>query len=223
MRFVRLFAVLIPLFGIQAADTSLQAVFGRMDAAAAKFRGLRADMRHLTHTDIMQDDDVETGTIAVRRTNKDLHMLVNFNAPKQRKVTLLSDKAEVYYPKMNTVQVVSFGKAGKFKDQLLTLGFGSTSKELQGPYDVQLGGPDNVAGQSATRIVLIPKNKELLTMFPKIELWISDQTGITIQQKLNQPGKDYLLATYTNVQLANVSEAEVKLDVPKDAKRENLK
>jgi hypothetical protein len=37
--------------GLPGADTSLQAVFNRMDQASAKFKGLKADMRKLTHTE----------------------------------------------------------------------------------------------------------------------------------------------------------------------------
>ena len=77
-RFLCLLSVLVPLFGTRAADTSLETVLARMDSAAPKFRGLRADVRRVTHTEIVQSDEIETGKIAVRRPSpKDLRMRVD--------------------------------------------------------------------------------------------------------------------------------------------------
>jgi outer membrane lipoprotein-sorting protein len=101
--------------------------------------------------------------------------------------------------------------------QFLLLGFGSTSADLQSAYTISLGGPDTVAGQKTTRIILIPKDKELVKHYPKFELWISDETGIAVQQKVYGTGGDYDVATYTNMKLTNVPESDVKLQVPKDA------
>jgi hypothetical protein len=71
--------------------------------------------------------------------------------------------------------------------------------------------------------VLIPKSKEILQHVKKCELWISDK-GLTIQQKLDQGGGDYLLSTYSKINLsANIAESAVKLDIPKGAKRTKLK
>jgi outer membrane lipoprotein-sorting protein len=58
-------------------------------------------------------------------------------------------------------------------------------------------------------------------MYPKFELWISDRTGISIQQKMYEQGGDYSLATYTKMQTnINISEADVKMNLPKGVQRE---
>jgi hypothetical protein len=45
--------------------------------------------------------------------------------------------------------------------------------------------------------------------------------SIAVQQKLYEPGGDYLLATYTNIKLrANLPDSAVKMDLPKSVKRE---
>ena len=147
-------------------------------------------------------------------------MLILISPPNEKKVLIASNKVEIYYPKMNTVQEYELGKTGPLKDQLLSLTFGSTSKELLSGYSVTLGPSETAGGQNTTRLDLVPKDKELLKHYPKIQLWISDETGVTVQQKLNEPAGDYNQATYTNIQLANLSEADVKLDIPKDAVRE---
>lgn len=220
MRFLPLLSVLIPIFGLLGADTSLQTVLARMDTVSAKFHGLRADVKQVAHTEIVQSDEVEIGKIVVRRPSpKDLRMRVELQGANARMVSFLGTKAQMYYPKMNTVQEYTLGKFSKFKDQLFTLGFGSTSKDLEAAYSLQLGGPDIVAGHPATRIVLLPKEQQMRSMFPKIELWVLD-SGFVAQQKLYETGGDYLMATYTNMEQANVTDADVKLNVPKNAKWE---
>ena len=201
-----------------AADNSLQAVFSRMDQASARFKGLKADMRKLAHTEVINEDSVDIGSIVVRVPKPhDLRMLIDFQQPDQKQVMLAGTKVDIFYPKTLIVQEYDLGKHHRSQvEQFMLLGFGSNSKDLLESYSVKLGGPEAVAGESTTRIELIPKSKELLAQFPMFELWISDQTGISVQQKMFQPGKDYLLATYTKMQVnVNIPESAVKLNLPK--------
>jgi outer membrane lipoprotein-sorting protein len=205
------------------ADNSLQAVFSRMDQASAKFKGLKADMKKVAHTEVINDNSVDTGSIVVRVPKPhDLRMLVNFDQPHEQKVLIEGTKLQVYNPKTNIVQWFDLGKNHRNQiEQFLLLGFGSNSKDLLDYYSVKLIGHEVAGDEPASRIELIPKSKELLAEFPKFELWISDQTGIAVQQKMYQPGGDYSLATYTKMQTAiNIPEFAVKLNLPKGVKYE---
>ena len=85
------------------------------------------------------------------------------------------------------------------------------------------GGPETVAGQAATRIVLVPKSPDLAAQFPKFELWISEATGISIQQKVYEQGGNYSIATYSNMKLdPNIPDSAVKLNLPKGVVRRSL-
>jgi outer membrane lipoprotein-sorting protein len=200
------------------ADT-LNEVFARMDKAAAAFHGFKADISKVSHLDAINENTVDSGTITVRRAKpQDMNMLVDFKVQEPKKVALSGKKVEIYYPKLNSVDQYDLSKEYKLMaQQFLLLGFGSTSAELKSAYTVSLGGPETVAGQKTTRIVLIPKDTELAKHYPKFELWISDETGIAVQQKLYGTGGDYDVATYTNMKLMNVPESDVKLQFPKDA------
>ena len=210
-------------FGAQAADNSLESVFRRMDQASTRFKGLKANMRKLSHTAVINEDNVETGTIVVKAARPhELRILMDFEQPDRKRVKIDGTRVEVYYPKTNTVQEIDLGKNHRSQvEQFLRLGFGSSSQDLLSAYSVQPGGPETVAGEAATRIVLVPKSKELLAQFPKFELWISDQTGISIQQKMYQPGGDYSMATYANMQVnPNLPDSAVSLNLPKGVTRE---
>ncbi|SPF52598.1 conserved exported hypothetical protein [Candidatus Sulfopaludibacter sp. SbA4] len=212
-----------PHFGAAAADSSLEEVFTRMDQASAKFKGLKADTKKLSHTAIINEDSVDTGTVVVKIPRPhELRMLIDFQQPDQKKVRIDGTKVEIYYPKTNIVQEIDLGKNHRSQmEQFLRLGFGSNSRDLRDAYSVKLGGPETVAGEATTRIELIPKSKDLLAQFPKFELWISDKTGISVQQKMYQPGGDYSMATYTNMLVnPNLPDSAVSLNLPKGVTRE---
>src|ERR1043166_5936106 len=127
MRILSILLFGLPLFGTYAADNSLQTVLARMDSAAAKYKGMKADVRRLAHLEVLKEDTIETGTMAVRRPSaKELTMRITIQPPNEKQVRVTSAKAEIFYPKMNTVQEYEIGKAGAVKEQLLLLSFGST-------------------------------------------------------------------------------------------------
>ena len=226
---VRLFtlaAAVCLTFGASAADNSLQAVFQLMDKAAANFKGLTADVKQLSHEGAIGEEETYTGTIAFKLPKPhEVRMLIDFKEPDPKAVEVSGTKVRIYYPKAQEVQELNFGRSNRAQvEQFLKLGFGSTSKDLLEGYTVQYGEPEKINGESATRIVLTPKSPDLAAQFPKFELWISDTSGITVQQKMYQPGNTYNVATYSNIKLnANLPNSAVTLNVPKGVKITPLK
>jgi len=222
---VRLSAAAICFASGAAGADDLAGVFARMDKAAPSFKGLRADIRKMAHTAVINEDTIDTGTIVVKVPKPhDFHMLVDLQKPDKKAVGISGTLVEMYYPKSNEVQWKNLGKGHKTEiEQFLRLGFGSNSKELQDAYTVTYGGAETVAGQKASRIVLVPKSADMVAMFPKFELWISDATGISIQQKIYEQGGNYTIATYENMKLdANIPDSAVKLNLPKGVIRRPL-
>jgi outer membrane lipoprotein-sorting protein len=217
-----IFATMALGWGAPAADSSLAATLARMDEAAAKFKGLQADVQKVSHTAVINEDSADTGTIAVKRPNAhDIRVLINFQSPNPKQVMIAGIKVGFYYPGINTVQEFDLGKSRTLVEQFMLLGFGSNSRDLKSAYSIRLGGPETVAGQKATRIELIPKSQDVLAHLKRVDLWISDAMGIAVQQKLYETGGDYLLATYTNIKLRpNLPDSAVRLDLPKSVKRE---
>ena len=209
-------------WGAPAADSSLAATLARMDDAAARFKGLQADMQKVAHTAVINEDTVEAGTIAVKRLKPyDIRVRIDFQSPNPRQVAIADVKGAMYYPGINTVQEYDLGKSRTLVEQFMLLGFGSNSKDLKSAYSIGLGGPETVAGQKTTRLELIPKSQDVLEHLKRVDLWISDTMSIAVQQKLYEPGGDYLLTTYTNIKLRpNLPDSLVKLDLPKSVKRE---
>lgn len=203
---------------VHGAD-DLAAVFAKMDEAAPKFRGMRSDVKRISHVAIMPNEDTtDSGTILVRVPKPhDYHMLIDFQQPDKKTVELAGTTVRIYYPKSNEVQEKNLGKENKgLVEQFMKLGFGSNSKELQQSYTMTYVGEETVAGQKTWRIALVPKSPDLAATYPKFELWISQANGISIQQKIYENGGNYTIATYPTMKLdANIPESAVKLNLPK--------
>ena len=223
MRWVQSAIVLLGAACASGAGNSLETTLARMDEAARTFRGLRADMQKVSHVEVLKLDNIEAGTIVVKRGSKphDVRMLIDIKPPDAKTALIAGADLDIYYPKINTVQEWDFGKNKDLVYQFMLLGFGGNSRDLQDAYSIKLGGPETAAGEKTTRIELVSKSKELLAHFKKFELWISDEKGITVQQKMHQSGGDYILNTYTNMKVnPSLSDSDLKLNVPKNAKRE---
>jgi outer membrane lipoprotein-sorting protein len=207
-----------------AADRSLPETLARMDEAAAKFKGLSANVEYVTHMETIHEEDSQSGTILVKRPRpKELHVKIAIEKPDPKVAVTDGNKGEVYYPRSGEVQKIDLGHKRSLVDMILTLGFGGNSRELENDYQVKLGGAEAVGGESATRLELIPKAPEMLAEWKRIDLWISDKTGYTLQQQFYERGRDYTLIRYTNVRLnPDLPDSDFKLDVPRGTRREDL-
>lgn len=207
-----------------AAADPLDTVMSHMDQAATTFKGLTADIQKVSHTDVVNVNDTDSGTIVVKKYKPgDTRIRIDFTAPRQQTVAIGGGKAIVYKPVTNEAQEVDLGKNRGIVDQFMLLGFGSNSRELKSAYSITMGGPDTVNGEKTTRILLVPKDKEVLAHVKRCELWISEK-GWTVQQKFYTDQKDYVLSTYSHMNFnPSISDKDVKLELPKGVKATKLK
>lgn len=212
-----LLAAALPLSAETAPD-----VLARMDAEAPAFHQITAKLKKTEFTEVLNDTTVEAGNFWLRRTNRGIVMRTEFTTPKnQRAVGVEGNRAEIYYPNINTVQIYDLGKFGSLVDQFLVLGFGNSGKEIGKSYTVTLGGEETVGGQKTSRLELIPRSEKVRGQFDRIELWIPLKAGHPVQQRLNQPNGNYYLFTYTDIKLnPSLPVADFRLTLPAGAKKE---
>ena len=190
-----------------------------MDRSAAAFKSMSADVKWVEHTAVINDDAVDTGTIKLKRSKRDIRALVEFMEPDRKSVSLHEKKVEIYYPKIQTIEEYDVGAHRELLNQFLLIGFGTSGKELAEEYNMSVLGNGTVDVQKTTRLELVPKSPDALKHLKKLEIWLGEN-GYPVQQKFYLPGGDYKLVTYTNVKVnVPLSDADLKLKVPKDAKR----
>ena len=183
-----------------AADTR-DAVLTRMDQAAASFHAMTASVRHTTYTAVLDDKNVEEGRVEMQKVAAgEIRGLVEFTKPNHKFYLFEKRKLQIYTPKINTVQVFDLGKHGEQLDQFLSIGFGTSGKELAQGYDVSVDGGDTVDGQKTTKLTLVPKTGEAKQYLTKIELWLTAD-NYPIREKLFEPSGDYVLVDYSDVKI----------------------
>ena len=212
---------------VHAADPVLDAVFQRMDKASTTFKGFTSDFVRIDHSDLVDVNDRSVGTFALRKSGPHslqvLEKIDTLNGKPDAVITeFVGTRVTVYHPQTNgPATEYEFGKKYRGVEEAALGVFGGSSKDLQQDYKVAFGGAGSVDGRPAARLILNPNEPQLAQTFPKIEIWISDATGIAVQQKLYEKGeKDYHLLTYSNMKLGPVGENQVKLNLPRGVKIE---
>jgi outer membrane lipoprotein-sorting protein len=214
-----LFLASVPLL---ATGGGLQDVMSKMDSAAPKFSGMAADLEKVDYTKVIDDKSIETGTILVRRPRPhELQVKIEIVKPDQRFIVLRGQKAELYYPKIRTVQEIDLGKQTDLVNSVILVGFGVTGKELQANYIVKFVGEETVANQKAFHLELVPKDANLKSKLSRMEIWMAEDGTVPVRQKVVRPSGDYTMFTYSNIKYnPPLTDEDLSLKLPKNVKRE---
>jgi outer membrane lipoprotein-sorting protein len=206
---------------LPAAAASEKEILSRMDAAAPGFKGMTADITRVKFTSILNDRSEEIGTMSILRSGKSLRAKIVIEKPNARAVSFEGEQVEVFYPKINTVQVFDIGKNRGLIDQFLLLGFGGSGKDLSRSYQVKSMGQEKVNGVSATRLVLTPKTAKVRESIKSVEIWVPDGEAYPIRQKFVEPSDDFTEVTYRGIKVnPGLTPAHLKLELPAGVKRE---
>ncbi len=201
--FVLICSLLFAAVACLAQNADLEKVLKAMDQQAATFKNAQADFVWDQFTKIVNDHDLQQGTIYFRRAGKeDLEMAADIKQPP--KYVLFSGGVVKVYDHGGSMDQVTEYNAGKNKaafESFLVLGFGGAGHDLQKSFDVKYGGTENVLGVNAAKLELTPKAQNVRNMFEQIILWIDPARGISVQQQFLSKDGDYRLAKYKNIVL----------------------
>jgi outer membrane lipoprotein-sorting protein len=187
--------LLIALF----AAASLEDVLTKMDAAAASFKGMAAQVSYTKLTAVVNDKSTESGGIFMQKSPKGYKVLIEFREPEKKTVLFANGKAFIYREKINVQEEYAVGDQRDVVDQFFQLGFGGGGHELTKSYGIAVDGDETVAGVATVKLTLAPKGK--LKDVTKVELWISKEHWTPVQQRFTEgASKDYTEVTYLNVQ-----------------------
>ncbi len=205
------------LIAFPVAAQSLSDIFSTMDKTAQQFKAVEANIKRDRHTAVIDDDSYDTGTIKIKRDKThDVRMLIEVTGRDAQTVALAGSSASVYYPKINTVQIYDIGSKKNLVEQFLLLGFGATSADLKASYTVTWDGMETIEGQTAGHLLLMPKSSDLSRRLKQAELWISQNHGLPVQQKIVFANGDFWLVTYSNLKFnPNLSDDSLKLKTKK--------
>ncbi len=211
---------LLVLSSVLAPAEPLADILARMDRAAGDFRSLTAQMKRIQFTAVLSESSEMDGELRLKRTKNGTVGVIEFTQPEQRTVVINGKQVQVYYPKANTVEIYDASKYTSNMDQILLLGFGTSSADLKKSYDFKDGGAQKINGAETTRIELTPKSAELKKLITKIELWIPEGQSNPIRAKFSEPSRNYELVDYADIKVnPAVPDSAFSLALPPKVKK----
>ncbi len=205
-------------FCVIRADTA-EAVLARMDKAAPNFKAMSANVRMVTHTAVLNDNTVETGTFEMQKKGKDVRAIMNLAENGGRQLGFFGKVVRIYYSNLNTYQDYQVGKSNLL-NQYLLLGFGSSGKDLSHGYNITADGTEIIDGRMSTKLTLIPKDKAVLEHLTKVEVWIPNDAANPVQQEFYEPSGNSRKVTYSNIDLNPPIKGLLQMKLPPGAKKQ---
>jgi outer membrane lipoprotein-sorting protein len=185
----------------QSDSGGLDRVLSQMDAAAKSFRTTEARFVWDQYQRVIDDTDTQKGKIYFRREGGETQMAAEVEEPDKKYVLYSGGKVQVYQPKIDQVNEYSAGKNRADVESFLVLGFGGSGHDLLKSYAVKYLGSENANGVEAGKLELAPKSARLRGNIVRILLWIDPAKGVSVQQQFFEPGGDYRLAKYSQIQI----------------------
>jgi outer membrane lipoprotein-sorting protein len=189
--------------GVRAQSTSLQQVLAQLDAAAAKFSSAQADFIWDQFTAVVQDHDLQTGTISYERKKGVTRMAAELKQdngkPAPKSVVYDAGQVQIYTPEIKQLMVRKAGANRGQWESFLTLGFGGSGTDLENNWKVSLEGTEKIDGVSVAKLDLVPKEQQVLDMFSHVTIWVDPTRSLSYKQVFYQPSGDKRTATYTNI------------------------
>ncbi|MDQ2842688.1 MAG: hypothetical protein M3Y72_16945 [Acidobacteriota bacterium] len=221
MRTLLPFLCLLASAGLNAQ--SVESILARMDQAAPGFHAMSANVKMTTHTAIIDDTNVESGTFKMQRLKgQETRAILDFSGQSDsREIGFFGKIVRIYYPKLNTYQDYDIGKNTDVLNQFLLLGFGSSGRDLAGSYTITADGHETVDGREATKLALVPKNAEIARRLNKIEMWIPSDAAYPMQQEFYEPSGNYRIVSYSDINLKPPIKGKLELKLPPGVKKQS--
>lgn len=211
--FVPLLLALVAQATLAAAD--LPTVTSKMNAAAAQFQGMTAKIRWIKYTKLVDDENVESGDLWVKKDAKAaVQLRIAFTQPVRKQIRIEKTTVELYNEAINQIEEYDLKAKGNQLYEGLMLGYGVSGDELKKRYDIKIAGEESIDGQPTVKLTMIPKAVEDRDAGKSVEMWISTQSWQPLQQKALEHSGDYRLVSYDGVKInPGVKPTDLALDL----------
>ncbi len=178
----------------------LKEILSRMNDSAKRLKTVSANLEYTKVTVLVNDKSTEEGRLYFHKS-KDPEILIEMEKPEPKFILFKKNKGEIYLPKINQIQEYDLGQRSGLVQQFLLLGFGSETGELMKSYSVRFLREEELEGDTTAVLELVPRKDNIAAQLTKVEIWISEESWLPMQQKFYEPGGDFLIAHYTSVKV----------------------
>jgi outer membrane lipoprotein-sorting protein len=184
---------------VHAQSCDATKVLAEMDAASAKFRSTQADFKWDVLQSVVNEHDIQAGTIYFERDAGTTHMAAYIKQPAPKTVFFDGSTLTLLQPEIKQATLFSAGSnRGQF-ESFLTLGFGGSGKDLQNNWTVDCQGMELIDGVQTAKLDLKPKEQSVANNFTHVTVWIDPMRSLNLKQIFYEPSGDNRTATYTGI------------------------
>lgn len=192
-------ATLCVLPVVQAQSCDATKVLAQMDAASSRFRSTQADFKWDVLQSVVNEHDVQSGTIYFERHGASTSMAAYIKQPAEKAVFYDGSTLTLLQPEIKQETLFSAGSNRGQYESFLTLGFGGGGKDLQNNWTVSCQGMEPIDGTQTAKLDLKPKQQSVANMFTHVTVWIDPTRSLGLKQVFYEPSGDNRTATYTNI------------------------
>ena len=187
----------------QGKQGELEKVIALLNTKSLTFHSVQTDFISDTFQKAGDEHFNDSGTLYFKRSRKGTEIAIDNNPqkPAHEKVVVKNGAAQINHFNSKSIETHSAGDKREKLEGFLTLGFGGSGNEIMEKFDVKYVGIESVGNRATYKLELTPKSKEAREMFRLIILWIDQETGMSVQQRLLSGLTDYHLATYSNFRI----------------------
>ncbi|MGA8621179.1 MAG: outer membrane lipoprotein carrier protein LolA [Candidatus Sulfotelmatobacter sp.] len=181
---------------------ALDNVLRKMDEASASFHSAQADFIWDQYQRVVDQHDIQKGTVYYRRVGKEIEMMAEIKEPDRKFVLYKGGKLQVYQPKIDQVTEYPTGGNRNEIESYLVLGFGGSGQDLKNTFEVSYEGEETIDNIVTAKLQLLPKSEKVRNgYFSKAFIWIDLNRGTSVQQQFLQAQDDYRLAKYSDIRI----------------------
>ena len=188
---------ILPMSHAQSCDTAK--VLAQMDAASAKFQSTQADFKWDVLTAVVQDHNIQTGTIYFERHGTATSMAAYIKEPTEKSVFYNGSTLTYLQPDIKQETIFAAGSNRGQYESFLTLGFGGSGKDLESNWTVSCQGTESIDGVQTAKLDLKPKQQAVANNFSHVTVWIDPTRALGLKQIFYEPSGDNRTATYTGI------------------------
>ena len=174
-------------------------VLAQMDAASAKFHSTQADFKWDVLTAVVDEHNIQTGTIYFERHSDSTSMAAYIKQPQDKSIYYDGSTLTYLQPDLKQATLFSAGSNKGQYESFLTLGFGGSGKDLQGNWTIDCQGMESIDGVQTAKLDLKPKQQAVTNNFSHVTVWIDPTRSLSLKQIFYEPSGDNRTATYTGI------------------------
>lgn len=199
--------MMAPIARAQSCDTAK--VLAQMDAASAKFQSTQADFNWDVLQSVVNEHDIQTGTIYFERHSDSISMAAYIKQPAEKSVFFDGSTLTLLQPEIKQETLFSAGSNRGQYESFLTLGFGGSGKDLQQNWTITCQGMEPINGTQTAKLDLKPKQQSVANTFSHVTVWIDPSRSLSLKQIFYEPSGDNRTATYSAIKYNNRIPADI--------------